>query len=254
LNIPNAKRVADLSPSVRAKVLQSVDGKEEVSRFKLADLIAQARTQERREKTKKARKTRSDQNILVGDIGILWDRLKDNSVDLFLTDPVYNEIGAYERLAELAAAKLKPGRLCLAYAGQMYLPQVLAAMSRHLKYWWTFAIVYDQLILPIYPRHIKNKWKPVVAFAKPPLRPALDWLLDAVVGAGRDKQYHEWGQQEAEARFFIENLTEPEALVVDCYAGGAAFLAAAKATGRRWLATERDETTALIGRKRLAEM
>jgi hypothetical protein len=94
----------------------------------------------------------------------------------------------------------------------------------------------------------------VVAFAKPPLRPALDWLLDAVVGAGRDKEYHEWGQQEAEARFFIESLTEPGALVVDTYAGGAAFLAAAKATGRRWLATERDETTALIARSRLAEM
>ena len=47
------------------------------------------------------------------------------------------------------------------------LPQVLAAMANHLRYWWTFAIVYDQLILPIYPRHIKNRWKPVVAFAPP---------------------------------------------------------------------------------------
>jgi hypothetical protein len=198
LNIPNPRRVADLSPSVRAKVLQSVNG-EEVSRFKLAALITHARTEERREKVKKGRKTRSDQNILVGDMGILWDRLKDGSVDLFLTDPVSNEIGAYERLAELAGAKLQPGGLCLAYAGQTYLPQVLAAMGQHLRYWWTFAIVYDQLILPIYPRHIKNRWKPVVAFAKPPLRPAPDWLLDAVVGAGRDKEYHEWGQQEAEA-------------------------------------------------------
>jgi hypothetical protein len=136
----------------------------------------------------------------------------------------------------------------------MYLPQVLAAMAKHLRYWWTFAIVYDQLILPIYPKHIKNKWKPVVAFAKPPVGPAPDWLLDAVVGAGRDKEYHEWGQQEAEAVYFIEHLTAPAALVVDCYCGGAAFLAAAKATNRRWLATERDETTALIARKRVAEM
>jgi hypothetical protein len=253
LNIPNARRVADLSPSVRAKVLQSVNG-EEVSRFKLAELITQARTEERREKVTRARKTGGDQNILVGDMGILRDRLKDGSVDLFLTDPIYNDVPAYERLAELAGATLKAGGLCLAYAGQMYLPQVLAAMAKHLRYWWTFAIVYDQLILPIYPRHIKNRWKPVVAFAKPPLRPAPEWLLDAVVGAGRDKEYHEWGQQEAEARFFIENLTGPEALVVDCYAGGAAFLAAAKATGRRWLATERDEATALIARRRLAEM
>jgi len=44
------------------------------------------------------------------------------------------------------------------------------------------------------------------------------------------------------------------ALAVDCYAGGAALLAAAKATGRRWLATEQDETTALIARRRLEEM
>src|SRR5262249_48446740 len=137
---------------------------------------------------------------------------------------------------------------------QMYLPQVLTAMAKHLRYWWTFAIVYDQLILPIYARHIKNRWKPVVAYAKPPLQPTPDWLLDAVVGAGRAKEYAEGGQQEAEARFFIENLTEPGALMVDPYAGGASFLAAAKATGRRWLATERDETTALIARRRLAEL
>jgi hypothetical protein len=91
LNIPNARRVADLSPSVRAKVLQSVNG-EEVSRFKLADLITQARTEERREKIKKARKTRSDQNLLIGDMSILWDRLKDDSVDLFLTDPIYTDV------------------------------------------------------------------------------------------------------------------------------------------------------------------
>jgi hypothetical protein len=253
LNIPNARRVADLSPSVRARVLQSVSG-EEVSRFKLADLITQARTDERREKVKKARRAGGDQNILVGDMGILWDRLKDNSVDLFLTDPVYTDVLAYERLAELAAAKLKPGGLCLAYAGQMYLPQVLAALGKHLRYWWTFAVVYDQLILPIYPRHIKNRWKPVVAFAKPPLQPAPAWLLDGVVGAGRDKEYHVWGQQEAEAVYLIEHLTKPGALVIDPYAGGAAFLAAAKATNRRWLATERDEATALIARKRLAEM
>jgi len=44
-------------------------------------------------------------------------------------------------------AKLKPGGLCLAYPGQVHLPQVLAAMAKHLRYWWTFAIVYDQLIL-----------------------------------------------------------------------------------------------------------
>ena len=83
----------------------------------------------------------------------------------------------------------------------------------------TFGIFHDQLILPIYPRRVKNKWKPVVAFAKPPVGPAPEWVLGGIVGAGRDKRYHEWGQQEAEAVYFIENLTKPGALVVDCYTG-----------------------------------
>ena len=57
-----------------------------------------------------------------------------------------------------------------------------------------------------------------------------------------------------EAVYLIQRLTEPGQLVVDPYAGGGAFIAACKATNRRWLATERDEATALIARKRLAEM
>jgi DNA modification methylase len=67
-------------------------------------------------------------------------------------------------------------------------------------------------------------------------------------------RYHEWGQAEAEAVYLIQRLTGPGQLVVDPYAGGGAFVAAAKATGRRWLATERDEATAVIARKRLAEL
>jgi hypothetical protein len=39
------------------------------------------------------------------------------------------EVEQYERLAEVAAAKLRPGRLCLAYAGQFHLPEVMAVMS-----------------------------------------------------------------------------------------------------------------------------
>jgi hypothetical protein len=83
-----------------------------------------------REKVRKAGRTGGDQNILVGDMGILWNRLKDNSADLFLTDPIYADVPAYERLAELAAAKLKPGGLCLAYAGQMHLPQAPRPFAR----------------------------------------------------------------------------------------------------------------------------
>jgi DNA modification methylase len=147
-----------------------------------------------------------------------------------------------------------PKFLCLAYAGQMYLPQVLAAMARHLTYWWTFAVTVADQPKPIFARSVQAKWKPVVAFAKRPIKQAANWLADLLDGGGRDDRYHEWGQAEAEVVYLIQRLTEPGDLLVDPYAGGGAFLAAAKATHRRWLATERDEATALIARQRLAEM
>jgi hypothetical protein len=251
LTVPNANLVAGLPPSERKKVLGMLNGRE-TGRHELSALIKKVRLEGRLERAKKARRPGSDQDIIIGDMGFLWKRLVDDSVDLFLTDPVYNDFRAYERLAELAAAKLKPGRLCLAYAAQMYLPQVLAAMARHLEYWWTFAVRIADQPKAIYARSIQARWKPIVAFARRPLKPAPNWLADVIEGGGRDKRYHEWGQAEGEAAYLIQRLTEPGQLVVDPYAGGGAFVAAAKATHRRWLATERDEATAMIARKRLA--
>jgi len=83
-------------------------------------------------------------HILTGPASRLWERLSDSSVDLFLTEPPYSEIECYRELAELAAAKLKPGGLCLAYCGQYHLPSVLEVMGaaldipldfRHLVRW-----------------------------------------------------------------------------------------------------------------------
>ena len=90
----------------------------------------------------------------------------------FLTDPPYTEVGLYEQLVELAAAKLKPGRLCLAYSGQLHLPAVLEGMGSTFTYWWTFAIEFSGSPRAIHSRHVQNEWKPILAFAKPPVKPA----------------------------------------------------------------------------------
>lgn len=184
---------------------------------------------------------------------LLWDRLDDDSVDLFLTDPPYKDIKLYESLAELAAAKLKPGRLCLAYSGQFYLPKVMEVMSQHLTYWWTFAIEFSGSHCAVHPRHVQNKWKPIVAFAKPKVKPAPEWLSDHLQGGGRDKEHHDWGQHESEVEYLINHLTQPGELVVEPFCGGGTIPVVCKSTGRRCLATEIDRSIAIIARKRLAE-
>lgn len=199
-------------------------------------------------------------NILHGDIRRLFNDLEDSSVDLFFTDPPYHagKTETYAVLAELAAAKLKPGGLCLAYSGQMHLPQVLAAMSEHLTYWWTFAIRMTQGHLDIWNRKVWNDWKPVLVFAKADpsgrLLAAPEWTQDFIEGGGRDKRYHRWGQDANEATYWIERLTQVNDLVCDPYVGGAAIPVACKLTGRCWIGIDCDEKAVGAARVRLSEV
>ncbi|MHB0960756.1 MAG: DNA methyltransferase [Pirellulaceae bacterium] len=186
-----------------------------------------------------------DLDILLGSLDLLGDRLDDRSIDLILTDPPYAHVELYGQLAELAAAKLKPGRLSLAYSGQLHLLSVMESMSQHLTYWWTFAVEFSGSHCAIHPRHVQNKWKPILAFAKPPLKPAPEWVTDHLAGGGRDKKFHDWAQDESEVVYLLNHLTRPGNLIVDPFCGGGTVPAACKSLGRRWLATEVDKTTAL---------
>lgn len=256
LKIPDAHKLAKLPDKERKRVLAMIDGQP----VSAADLHEMTKTvhHDMRQRAAKAfaRKATGtkDQDILLGGMDLLWDRLDDRSVDLILTDPPYAEVDLYGQLAELAAAKLKPGRLCLAYSGQLHLLSVMEAMSQHLTYWWTFAIEFAGSHCAIHPRHVQNKWKPILAFAKPPLKPAPEWVTDHLAGGGRDKKFHDWGQDESEVEYVINRLTHPGDLIVDPFCGGGTIPAACKSLGRRWLATEINKNTALIARKRLAEM
>jgi len=255
LRIPEAIMLMRLPSNQRKQVLKLCHDDVQTAQ-ELRDFVKQVKTEVRqRAATAFARssKSTSDQNILIGDMTLLEKRLKDDSVDLFLTDPPYAEVSLYGCLAELALAKLKPSGLCLAYTGQFHLPAVMESMGIHLKYWWTFAIRFGGQHCAIHPRHVQNKWKPILAFAKPPVKPAPNWLSDLLEGGGRDKAHHEWGQDESEVEYLIQRLTEPGQLIVDPFCGGGTVPAACKSLGRKWLATERDRNTALVARKRLGQ-
>jgi hypothetical protein len=158
LKVPDATRLARLPTAERRGILRHCNG-HPIGAGELRDLAKRVKTDVRQRAAQAfARKSTGSSNILIGDMDLLWKRLDDDSVDLFLTDPPYAEVTAYGSLAELAAAKLKPGCLCLAYTGQFYLPEVIEAMGKHLAYWWTFAIQFGGQHCAIHPRHVQNKW------------------------------------------------------------------------------------------------
>jgi len=203
-----------------------------------------------RERRRETGGPRSGGHILTCPAASLWQKLADDSVDLMLTDPPYSEVGLYGDLAELAAAKLKPGRLCLAYCGQTYLPDVLEAMGRHLQYHWVFSIRFGGPHRPIYPKQIQNTWQAVVSFSK--AKPAAGWVVDLLESGGRSKELHDHEKTLTDIEYLIDKLTDPGALVVDPFCGSGAVPFACKRLGRRWLACERNGDTARTARRRVA--
>jgi hypothetical protein len=193
---------------------------------------------------------RSGGSILTGDVTRLFDYVDNDTVDLILTDPPYDRIDLYEQLGELAAAKLKPGCLCLAYCGQYHLPAVLEAMGRHLDYHWTFAIHFGGPHRAVYAKKIANTWHPLVAFSKG--RSAAGWIMDMLESGGKEKDAHNYQKTLTDVEYIVAKLTMPGALVVDPYCGSGTVPAACKRLGRRWLACEIDSSTARVARGRLA--
>lgn len=194
-----------------------------------------------------------DDNLVIGDFCEVGDGIPDNSVDLIFTDPPYAQVDLYVALAELAVRVLKPGGLCLAYSGQVYLPEILLEMSGYLDYIWTAAIRHTGGETRFRNLHIRCGWKPVLMFAKPPLIPWWEWFTDIASG-GKDKRFHKWQQAEAEAAHYITALCPPGGMVLDPMCGSGTTLVAAKRLGFRYFGVDLEKENIIVTQKRLGEL
>ena len=165
-------------------------------------------------------------------------------VSLVLTDPPYPKefLSLWEDLGKWAAGALADDGLLVAYSGQMYLPEVLQLLGKHLDFWWCGAVVHKGSgnLTPLgHPvRKVINKWKPLVMFMK---RGGVGFqrsFNDMIDGAGKQKSDHNWQQHEAEAAMLVEAFTKPGELVVDPFAGSGGFCRAAHELGRISIGSE----------------
>jgi len=166
------------------------------------------------------------------------------NVSLVLTDPPYPKefLPLWEDLGKWAAGALADDGLLVAYSGQMYLPEVLQLLGKHLDFWWCGAVVHKGSgnLTPLgHPvRKVINKWKPLLMFMK---RGGVGFqrsFNDLIDGAGKQKSDHNWQQHEAEAAMLVEAFTKPGELVVDPFAGSGGFCRAAHELGRISIGSE----------------
>lgn len=179
------------------------------------------------------------------------DELKDNSIDLIVTDPPYlrENLPVYEGLARLAVQKLKPGgSLVFNYGNHLEIEihKIFAKYSDKLTFWWRFCVYHEGThAIRMHAYGVRVNWKPMMWFVKKGARRLTTYdINDYILSKKPDKDAHPWAQSSAEAAYCVKYLTESEnSLVVDPFLGSGAYGIAAINLGRYFIGIEIDKDT-----------
>jgi len=79
-------------------------------------------------------------------------------------------------------------------------------------------------------------------------------VLSVWLGGGEDKRYHIWGQDESQARYYIDCFSAKDDIVLDLCAGGGTTPYIAHKLERRYLAFEIDAEIAEMARGRVKSL
>jgi DNA modification methylase len=236
--IKQEAREADDLPT-RTAVLQAVKFQERIE--------ARSRKAEEGAKIKNI-----DIDFRHGDFESVFSDLPDGSIDCIITDPPYPHefIECWTKLARFAKRVLKPNGYCIAYSGQMYLPEVMFRMSEHLDYYWTFCVYHEGQTQIVNGVNLICRWKPVLVFQNGKKK-IPNTIQDYFISEGREKDGHDWQQSKSGVSYLIERFTEPGQTVFEPFAGSGTTIIACKALNRNVIAAEIDETTYNIAKSNL---
>ena len=158
--------------------------------------------------------------LLHGDCRELSKELPDSSIDMVFTDPPYPKefLELFSWLGKESARILKPGGYLVTYTGQHWLPQVIDHLGKHLNYFWVLANIHKGSTRILPARHVTNQWKPMLIYTKGKPREH-EVFLDSLSGK-RSKQFHEWGQSEETASYYISVFSKKGDTILDPFCGG----------------------------------
>lgn len=220
---------------------------------KVASKVRKKKKQIEKEiKAKQGENLKIDIDFRLGDFEEVLADIPDGSIDCIITDPPYplEFIECWTKLARFAKKKLKSNGFCIAYSGQLNLPEVIIRMSECLDYYWTFALIHTGNRQLINARNVFCGWKPLLVFQNG-FKRNTELFDDFIIGSGREKDQHEWQQAEDELTYIIENFTNPGDLVVDPFAGGGTTIIASKKLNRNIIAAEINEESYNITKERI---
>jgi 16S rRNA G966 N2-methylase RsmD len=236
------KDAKTMLPKVEPDLLPKVAERIARGETRVQDAVERIRREERQTTRPVLQGVYEGLDIRRGDFRTVLADLPDRSVDIILTDPPYTQeyLPLWNDLGAFAARVLKPTGVLLAYSGQLHLPQVIAMLTQHLRWWWMCAIRHAGASGYIVAggRRIINDWKPLLILTPRDAPPLNAQFNDLIEGGGRQKELHNWEQSTDEAVRILQTFGNLDALVVDPFAGSGSFGRAALQAGMRFIGAE----------------
>jgi DNA modification methylase len=208
--------------------------------------------EERRILAQEGSKKEIEIDFRLGDFEEVFADIKDGSIDCIITDPPYPKefLECWSKLSRFAKRVLKPNGFCIAYSGQMHLPEVMKRMNEHLDYYWTFAVYHEGQTQIVNGVNLICRWKPVLIFQNKKKK-LNNTFQDYFISEQREKQGHDWQQSKSGVGYLIEMFTKPNDLILEPFAGSGTTIKAAIEKGRRIKAAEIEVDTYNIAKSLL---
>jgi hypothetical protein len=189
--------------------------------------------------------------IVTGDARELAKGIEPESIDLILTDPIYENIDDYRWLGETAMRVLKPDSACLAWSSTPRAAHCQIAMEEAgLDYIYTLNYVVPAKPYRLMHYHLFLWTTPCLLFQKGHALPNR-WIPDTVISTAIPTGGFKWNKNTGVIQNWLTAFSSPGNVVFDPFSGGGTVPAICKMTGRNFIAFECVEERAQEARKRL---
>ena len=191
--------------------------------------------------------------VITGDATELIKGIPDESIDLILCDPVYNEIWQYEWVAEIAARVLKPYGSVIAQAGHIHRWEAELAMQHpDLIKRPLLAEIFTGSFTTLWMHHALRANNIYIWLEKTGIKSDRGWPRTVVFGRN-DKRHHRWGDGDKYFIYLVQQLTKRGDVILDPFTGGGTVPCACVILDRRYIAFEIVPEDAERARKRIRE-